>query len=105
MVKDCKPVFLEGFLQPMFFQWILDLVVSNKVDFAVFNAMFGEGVYRWPFSSLSLQLRQAVDVLNKKTTNLVFDVLIHFRGRFVSFCPSFVLAFVFLKIYQIETLF
>jgi hypothetical protein len=55
MVKDCKPVFLEGFLQPIFFQWILDLVVSNKVDFAVFNAMFGEGVYRWPFSSLSLQ--------------------------------------------------
>jgi hypothetical protein len=46
MVKDCKPIF---------FQWILDLVVSNKVDFAVFNAMFGEGVYRWPFSSLSLQ--------------------------------------------------
>jgi hypothetical protein len=30
MMKDCKLVFLEGFLQPMFFQWILDLIVSSK---------------------------------------------------------------------------
>ena len=30
MVKHCKPVFLEGFLQPMFFQWILDLAISNE---------------------------------------------------------------------------
>ena len=30
MMKDCKPVFLGGFLQMMFFQWILDLIVSDE---------------------------------------------------------------------------
>jgi hypothetical protein len=55
MVKDCKSVFLGEFLQPMFIQWILDLVVS-RVNFAVFKAMcFNKGVCRWPFSLLSLQ--------------------------------------------------
>ena len=55
MVKNCKPVLLGEFLQPMLIQWILDLVVSI-VDFAVFKAMcVNEGVCRWPFSLLSLQ--------------------------------------------------
>jgi hypothetical protein len=30
MVKDYKPAFLGWFLQLMFFQWVLDLVVSDK---------------------------------------------------------------------------
>jgi hypothetical protein len=29
MVKNCKPVFSVGFLQPMFYQWILNLVVRG----------------------------------------------------------------------------
>ena len=30
VVKDCKPVLLGVFSQPMFFQWLLDLVVSSE---------------------------------------------------------------------------
>ena len=30
IVKDRKHVFLGGFIWPMFFQWVLDLVVSDK---------------------------------------------------------------------------
>ena len=30
MVKNCMPVYLGGFLQPIFFQWVLDLVVINE---------------------------------------------------------------------------
>ena len=30
MMKDCKPVLLGVFPQPMFFQQLLDLVVSNE---------------------------------------------------------------------------
>jgi hypothetical protein len=30
MVKNCKPVFSVGFLQPMFYQWILNLVIRGE---------------------------------------------------------------------------
>lgn len=33
MVNVCKPVLLEIFLQSMFFQWLLDLIVSSKFFF------------------------------------------------------------------------
>jgi hypothetical protein len=30
MVKNCKSVFLREFLWPMFFQWVIDFVVSDE---------------------------------------------------------------------------
>ena len=30
MVKDCKPASFGGFLQPMFFKWVLDLVICGE---------------------------------------------------------------------------
>jgi hypothetical protein len=52
MVKVCKPVFLGG---SSFFQWILDLIVSDGWIFAVFKALHGDGVCRCPFPLLSFQ--------------------------------------------------
>ena len=52
VVKDYKPMLLV-FLQPIFFQWLLDLVVSSKrVVFVVFKALYGDGVYRCSFPFL-----------------------------------------------------
>ena len=55
VVKDCKPVLLRVFPQPMFFQQLLDLVASNRVVFAVFKALCGDYVCRCPFPLLSFQ--------------------------------------------------
>jgi hypothetical protein len=55
VVKDCKPVLLWVFPQPMFFHQLLDIVASKRVVFAVFKALCGDDVCRCPFPLLSFQ--------------------------------------------------
>jgi hypothetical protein len=112
MVKDCKTMLLGGFLLPMFFQWVLDLVSSNECILRSSKhctaalqkkkpcmARMFVGV---PFLSYLLNvffnLRQAMDDQRKKMTILNFNVLLFFRGHFVSSC-HFVQAIVFIDIY------
>jgi thiamine transporter ThiT len=99
MVKDCKPVFLADILSVDFRSRC-----QQQVVFSVFEAMFEEGVCRWPFSyclcGVIFKLCQAVDVQKKKMANLVFDILSCLRGHFVPFYLSFVLGVVFFEIYQ-----
>jgi hypothetical protein len=87
MVKNCKPVFLEGFLQPMIFQWILDLVVSGECLFRCSKPclvrMFSGVHFLCCLHSVIFKFRQTVDVRRRKTTNLIFDVLLLLRGHFV----------------------
>jgi hypothetical protein len=88
----------------MFFQWILDLVVScewilqfsshvwqgylqEALSFAVFAVCSSSSDKQWMFERRRL------------IWSLMYSYF--FRGRFVSLCLSFVLAFVFLEIYQI----
>ena len=47
-VKDCKPASFEGFLQLMFFQCVLDLVVSNEWLFGLYS-IFWRGYLRVSF--------------------------------------------------------
>jgi len=55
--------------------------------------------------SAIFKFRETVKVQRKKTTNLVFNVLLFFRGHFVSYCLFFVPTFVFLKIYKMKDTF
>jgi hypothetical protein len=54
MLKNSKPVFLAVFVKPMFFQWILDLVVSCEWILRSLKPCFDEGVCRCPFPLPSL---------------------------------------------------
>ena len=87
MVKDCTSVFLGGFLQPIFFQLILDLVVCSECSFRsskpCMARMFAGGPFLCCLCSAIFKLRRAVDVRKNKMTDLVFDILLYFRGRFV----------------------
>ena len=62
VVKDYKSMLLV-FLQPIFFQWLLDLVVSSeRVVFVVFKVLCGVDVCRClfpllPFFSVFFKLR------------------------------------------------
>jgi hypothetical protein len=92
-----------GFLRPMFFKWVLDLIV--RVVFSVFKVIFGKAVCRCPFSLLSSQCNlqtpaAAVDVRRMKMIDLVFYVLLLFLRLFYVYCPSFIPVFVFHEIYQ-----
>jgi hypothetical protein len=97
-------MFLGGFLQPMFFQSILVLVVRGKCFLWSSKPCLARVFACVPFLhclwSVIFKLWQIVDVRRKKTTDLVFNVLLFFRRRFVSFCSLFVLAFVLLEICQ-----
>jgi hypothetical protein len=72
----------RGFLQPMFFKWVLDLIV--RAAFSVFKVIFGKTVRRCSFSLLSSQCNlqtpaAAVDVRRMKMIDLVFYVLLFFK--------------------------
>ena len=86
----------------MFFQWILDLIVSSEWILRSSKPCLARVFVGDPFlcclCRAIFKLRQVVDVRKWKKTDLVFDVILYFRGCFVSFCPSFVVAFVFLEI-------
>jgi hypothetical protein len=80
MVKDCKPVLLGGFLQPMFFQWVLDLVVSGEWILRSSKPCIARVFAGVPFLcrlfSVFFNLRQAMDDQRKKMTVLNFNVLL-----------------------------
>jgi hypothetical protein len=55
IVKDCKPVLLRQFLLPMFFQYILVLMVHGEWFLRSSKPCVVEGICRFPFSSLFMQ--------------------------------------------------
>jgi len=86
MVKNCKHVFFGGFLRPMFYQWIPNLVVrgewllqSSKPCLA---RVFACVPFLYCLFNAISKLRQTVNVRRNKMTDLVFDVLFFLRGRF-----------------------
>jgi hypothetical protein len=74
------------------------------VSFSVFKAFLARvfiGVaFLYCLHNAIFKLQQVVDVRRKETTDLVFNVLLFFKGGFISYCLSFIPAFVFLEIYQ-----
>ena len=87
-------MFLRGFLKPIFFQWVIDLVVISEWllwSSKPCSARMFVGVpflYRHLFSVI-FKLRQAMDDPRKKMTDLIFYVLLFFRGRFMSYLSLF----------------
>ena len=98
VVKDCKPVLLGVFSQPMFFQRLLNLVVSSEWFLRSSKpcvAMTFAGVsFSYCLFSVFFKLRWTTNNRKKKTT-------IHFFGVIVSSCSSIVLLIVFLDMSQI----
>ena len=88
MVKDSKPVFLRGFLQPMFFQWILDLVVSDEwilwPSKPCMARVFVGVSFLCCLFSMFFNLRRVMDDQRKNMIVLIFNVLLFFRGYFMS---------------------
>jgi len=82
MVNDCKPTSLRGFLEPMFFQWFLGLVVSNewllRSSKAYLVRVFAGVPFLCCLFSAIFNLLQAVDDRSKKMTILIFDVFLFF---------------------------
>ena len=76
MVNDCKPMFLADIVSVNFIYRC-----QQRVVFAVFKAMFAKGVCMslW----CDLQASKGSRRSKKKVANLVFDILLYFRGRFV----------------------
>ena len=73
---------------------------KQQVIFAVFKALCGDSVCKYPFFLLPFQcVFQAPVATNnrmKKTTRELFDVFLFFLCRLVSSCPSIVLPIIFL---------
>ena len=94
----------------MFYQGIPNLVVRGEWLLQSSNARLAMVFACVPFlcylfSAIS-KLRQAVDVRRKKMTDLVFDVLFFLREVvFLSYRPSFVLAFISFKYIRYGALF
>ena len=68
-----------GFLQPIFFKWVLDLVVSSewllRSSKPCLARMFADVPFLYCLFNAIFKLRQAVDDRRKKTTDLIFYVL------------------------------
>ena len=80
MVKDSTRVFLGGFLQMMFFQWILDLIVSDEWILRCSKPCMARVFVGVPFVCCCLsaffQSLTAMDDQMKKMTSLIFNVLL-----------------------------
>ena len=104
VVKDCKPVLLGVFLQPMFFQRLLNLVVSSEwflwsskpcVAMAFAGVSFSYCIF-----SVFFKLRWTTNNRKKTTTKDLFSVILFSLRRLVSSCPSIVLLIIFLDMNQ-----
>ena len=100
VVKDCEPILLGVFSQPMFFLRLLDLIVSNEWFLRSSKpcvAMAFAGV-SFPYCRFSvfLKLWWTMNNRKKKTTRDLFGVIFLFLCRLVSSCPSIVLLVIFL---------
>jgi len=107
MAKDCKLVCFGGFLQPMFFQWVLDPLLTAS-GFCGLQSLVWRGCLQVSLSFAIFSVRSSIfdwqyTIKGKKMTILIFNVLLFFRGYFVSW--SFVQAIIFVNIYiRYETL-
>ena len=109
VVKDCKSALLEVFPQSMFFQRLLNLVISSKWFLRSSKPCVAMAFACVPFScclcSASFKLRWSTNNRMKKTTSKLFDVILFSLGHFMSSCHSFVLPIVFLDMNQISDIF
>ena len=100
VLKDCKPVLLGVFPQPMFFQRLLDLVASSEWFLRSSKPCVTMAFADIPFScclcSASFKLRWSTNNRLKKTTRELFNVILFSLCRLVSSCPSIVLSIVVL---------
>ena len=99
VVKDCKPVLLGVFPQPMFFLRLLDLIASSEWFLRSLKSCVAIAFAGVPFSycrfSVFFKLRWMTNN-RKKTTRDLFGVIFLFLCRLVSSCPSIVLPVIFL---------
>ena len=105
VVKDCKPVLLGVFPQPMFFQRLLDLVASSEWFLRSSKPCVAMAFVGVPFPyclfSVFFKLRWTTNNRLKKTTRELFDVILFSLCYLVSSCPYIVLSIVFLDMNQI----
>ena len=105
MVKDCKPILLGVFPQPMFFLRLLDLLASSEWFLRSSKPCVAIEFAGVPFPycrfSVFLKLRWTTNNRKKKTIRDLFSVFLFSLCRFVSSCPSIVLLIVFLNMNQI----
>jgi hypothetical protein len=105
VMTDCKPALLGVLPQPMFFQRLLDLVVrsgwflrSSKPCVAM---VFAGAPFPCCLSSAFFKLRWTTNFGRKKTTRVLFNVILFSLRRCGSSCPSLVPPFVFIDMNQI----
>jgi hypothetical protein len=100
VMMDCKPTLLGVLPQPMFFQRLLDLVVSSgwflRSSKPCVAMAFAGAPFPYCLSSAFFKLRWMTNFGSKKTTKVIFNVILFSLRRCVSNCPSLVLTFVFL---------
>jgi hypothetical protein len=72
----CKPVFFGGLLQPIFFPWVLDLIVISKwllrPSKPCLSRMFAGVLFLYHLFSAIFKLQQAAGDQRKKMTDLIF---------------------------------
>jgi hypothetical protein len=74
----------------------------NVFLYSVFSVRFLSFGKWWTFSVRFLSFDNVlVNDQKKKTTNLIFDASLFFRGRYMTYYPSSILAFVLLDIYRL----
>ena len=104
VVKDCKPVLLWVFPQPMFFQQLLDLVASSEWFLRSSKpcvAMTFAGVpFNYCIFSVFFKVRWTTNNRMKKTTRELFGVILFFLCRLVSSYSFIVLPIIFLDMNQ-----
>jgi hypothetical protein len=106
VMTDCKPVLLGVLPQlMMFFQRLLDLVVSSgwflRSSKPCVAMTFAGAPFPCCLSSAIFKLRWTTNFGRKKTTRVFFNVILFSLCRCVSSCLSLVLSIVFLDMNQI----
>jgi hypothetical protein len=105
VMTDCKPALLGVLPQSTFFQHLLDLVVSNRWFLRSSKSCVVMAFAGAPFpcclSSAFFKLRWMTNFGRKKTTRVLFHVILFSLCRCMSSCPSLVLPIVFLDMNQI----
>jgi hypothetical protein len=105
VMTDCKPALLGVLPQPMFFQRLLDLVVSSgwflRSSKPCVTMAFAGAPFPCCLSIAFFKLRWTTNFGRKKTTRVHFIVILLSLRRCVSSCLSIVLPIVFLDMNQI----
>jgi hypothetical protein len=106
VMTDCKPVLLRVLPQSMFFQRLLDLVVSSgwflRSSKPCVSMTFAGAPFPCCLSSAFFKLRWTANFERKKTARVFFNVILFYLRRYVSRCLSLVLPIVFLDMIRYE---